>query len=58
VTPSPTAPAIVCAGGSVSNGQCLCPQGTIRRQTGTNAYRCAPPLQLLVPQLRVVPRVQ
>ena len=39
-------PSITCSGGSVRNGQCICPTGTERKQTGTNAYRCvetAPP---------------
>jgi hypothetical protein len=33
-------PSITCSGGSVRNGQCICPTGTERKQTGTNAYRC------------------
>jgi hypothetical protein len=32
--------------------------GLARDRIPANAYRCAPALQLLVPQLRVVPRVK
>ena len=29
-----------CTGGRVVRGQCECPKGTKRKQTGTNAYTC------------------
>ncbi len=38
----PPPPAITCTGGTFSNNQCVCPSGTVRQQTGTNAYRCVP----------------
>jgi len=34
---------ITCSGGTVSDGQCVCPAGTERRQVGTNAFRCVTP---------------
>jgi|GEM_PF-2676282 len=37
-------PPPICSGGSLRNGQCVCPKGTERKQTGTNAYRCEKPL--------------
>ena len=37
--PTPLPP-VRCSGGTVQNNQCLCPEGTERRQIGTNAYRC------------------
>jgi uncharacterized repeat protein (TIGR01451 family) len=33
-------PPPICSGGSLRNGQCICPKGTERKKTGTNAYRC------------------
>lgn len=41
------APSIVCSGGSVQNGTCVCPSGWTRTQTATNAYRCSPPAAAL-----------
>lgn len=58
VTPSPppaAAPSITCTGGSVQNGNCVCPVGTRRQSAGNNAYRCVPliqaPLRKLIPRL-------
>jgi len=52
-TPSP--PSITCTGGNVQNGQCVCPVGTRRQRTDTNAYRCVSiiqnPLQQIIPRL-------
>ncbi len=44
---TPPQPQISCAGGTVRNNQCVCPQGTERQQVGTYAYRCVvPPPQI------------
>jgi hypothetical protein len=33
-------PSLTCSGGRVQDGQCICPKGTERKQTGTNAFAC------------------
>jgi hypothetical protein len=41
-------PSLTCTGGRVDDGQCICPTGTERKQTATNAFACvktAPPPQ-------------
>ena len=42
VTPPPEEPppAPECVGGSLVRGECVCPKGTVRKQTGANAYAC------------------
>ncbi|MEZ5875814.1 MAG: hypothetical protein R3D30_13695 [Hyphomicrobiales bacterium] len=32
-----------CVGGSIVSGECTCPKGTERKETGPNAYRCEKP---------------
>ncbi|MCZ7595101.1 MAG: hypothetical protein M5U16_09430 [Hyphomicrobium sp.] len=34
------APSLTCSGGHVQDGRCICPKGTERKQTGTNAFSC------------------
>ncbi len=41
--------AIKCAGGTVSNGQCLCPRGFTRRTIRKNVYVCKPPFKQPIP---------
>ncbi|MCB1500830.1 MAG: peptidoglycan-binding protein, partial [Bauldia sp.] len=40
---APPPPQVICAGGTVSNNQCVCPKGTVVQQTGADAYRCIKP---------------
>ncbi|WP_290999708.1 peptidoglycan-binding protein [Hyphomicrobium sp.] len=34
------APSLTCSGGHVQDGRCICPKGTERKQTATNAFSC------------------
>jgi len=38
--PEPKAPQIVCTGGKVSKGKCLCGQNKIVKKTGANQFQC------------------
>ena len=39
VGPNETAPP-TCTGGTVKNGECVCPKDQTPKQTGTNAFTC------------------
>ena len=45
---TPPPPSITCTGGTVSGNQCICPEGTVRQPTGTNAWRCVEPAPEIV----------
>ena len=40
---TPPPPKITCTGGDIRGNQCICPEGTVRQPTGTNAWRCVEP---------------
>ena len=40
--PAPKPPTVLCSGGTVVRGICVCPQGTTRRRRGPRLYRCVP----------------
>jgi uncharacterized repeat protein (TIGR01451 family) len=55
VLPKAAPPQIVCTGGSVVRGICICPSGTAREQTGPNAFRCTPLKFQMIPGQIVCP---